>query len=154
MWRSWRARKCSQPPSSIFLHTCLNGDEFKVVKDAVALLEPFEEATTEISAEKFISLSKLISMIRALQDCTNSNYGNSSVLCDQLKIQLQSRFSRLETIFLLGAATVLDPRFKKVPFSDMGNAQTIENRLVNLMRSGYAHEAAEPLPQYQDPPVA
>lgn len=46
---------------------CLSSDELKVAKNANSALEPIVEATRELSAEKFTSLSKVIPIIRALK---------------------------------------------------------------------------------------
>ena len=58
----------------------------------------------------------------------------------------------MEDSFILKAATLLDPRFKKVPFSEHSNIKVVEERLVNQMRSEDApsaastsHTAAKPL---------
>ena len=37
---------------------CLPEDEIKLLKEAVEILRLFEAATTEMSAEKFVSISK------------------------------------------------------------------------------------------------
>ncbi|XP_066966369.1 zinc finger BED domain-containing protein 4-like [Macrobrachium rosenbergii] len=52
---------------------CLSSEELDIVKSAVLLLGPFEEATREMSTEKMTSLSKVIPIARALQQCINSN---------------------------------------------------------------------------------
>lgn len=121
---------------------CLDGDELEVVRNAVGLLEPYEEATREMSAEKFTSLSKVIPVARALQEC-NSNMP-ASPLGTELKRQLQRRFPAVEQMFSLAAATLLDNRFKKMPFADVGNIKSIEDRLCSLMRSKYSTESVPP----------
>lgn len=55
---------------------CLSSCELETVNYAVHVLEPFKEATREISAEKFTTLSKIIPLSRALQDCTVSLKAN------------------------------------------------------------------------------
>lgn len=114
---------------------CLNSDECKLLQSIVDVLEPFEEATKEMSTEKVTSLSKLIPMVRGIQDCINSsNVSDDHSLVQELKKQMEKRFPVLEGNSCLAAATLLDPRFKKVPFADKSNIKKVEDRLVTLMR--------------------
>ncbi|MPC72059.1 Zinc finger BED domain-containing protein 1 [Portunus trituberculatus] len=64
-------------------------------------------------------------------------------LCDELKKQMGRRFAALEGIFIVGAATILDPRFKKLPFADASNIKAIEKRLKKLVRPMNNKEALE-----------
>ncbi|KAK3887901.1 hypothetical protein Pcinc_008051 [Petrolisthes cinctipes] len=125
-------------------YMCLSEEELELVRDTVALLEPFEEATREMSSEKFTSLSKVIPITRALQECTKYTVDTRKniqglTFGGELQKQLQKRFPAVK-ILNVGAATLLDSRFKKVPFADMENVKTIEERLINLMRSKYSEE--------------
>lgn len=120
---------------------CLNNEELDLVSKTVAVLEPFEEATKEMSVEKFTSLSKIIPMVRGLQECMNFSedmelqrlYRTFS-LGKELHQQMSKRFQSMETSFFVGAACILDPRLKKVPFADASNVKMIEERLISLMK--------------------
>lgn len=132
---------------------CLNSDELQVVKGTVSLLEPFEEATREISSEKFTSLSKVIPIAKALQEWTNvnsarNNDAQTTSLRNELKTQLQKRFPAMEQVFQRGAATLLDTRFKKVAFADPENVKEIEDKITEVIRSAYtsSQEASTPEP--------
>lgn len=134
---------------------CLTGDEISLVTKAVAVLEYFDEATREFSSEKFTSLSKVIPIVRGLQDSlqdtddmedqmTSQNF----LLSEELSRQLSQRFSKLEGTYMIGAATILDPRFKKIPFSDSSNIKAIEERLLSVLRSKYSNNGPDTsLPQ-------
>ncbi|XP_042216861.1 zinc finger BED domain-containing protein 4-like [Homarus americanus] len=52
---------------------CLNNEELELITKTVAVLEPFEQATREMSADKFTSLSKIIPMVKGLQDHMHSS---------------------------------------------------------------------------------
>lgn len=52
----------------------------------------------------------------------------------------------MEKMFNVGAATMLDPRFMKVPFVDPSNAKCIEDRLVNIMRTEYNQSVPPAVP--------
>lgn len=116
---------------------CLSDNELALLQRSINVLEIFEEATREMSSEKVTSISKVLPMIRGLQTCLNSvtMMDDMCELGQQLQEQMKRRFSTVEGSFSLAAATMLDPRFKKVPFSDSSNAKTTEERLVQQMRS-------------------
>ncbi|KAK3890989.1 hypothetical protein Pcinc_005154 [Petrolisthes cinctipes] len=114
---------------------CLSSDELDTVKNAVQIQEPFEEATREMSSEKFTTLSKIIPLIRALQDCAVSRKAKKFSLCDELQKQFAKKFTGMEANFHIAAGTLLDPRFKKVSFADIGNSKRIEERLINIMKA-------------------
>lgn len=143
---------------------CLGSEHLDVVNSVVSLLEPFEEATREMSTEKFTSLSKIIPVSRALQECVKSQpvsennnvqaQGTSVGLRAELQKQLQKRFPYAEKMFNVGDATLLDPWFKKVPFVDQSNTKFIEDRLVNMMRTGYNLETQSVSPAVPDVPSA
>ena len=116
---------------------CLNDNELALLQRSINVLQIFEEATREMSSEKVTSVSKVIPMIRGIQTCLNSIAMTDGVcaLGMQLQEQMKRRFATVEGSFSLTAATMLDPRFKKVPFSDSSNVRTTEERLVLQMRS-------------------
>lgn len=123
---------------------CLNEEELEVVRDAVTLLEPFEEVTREMSIEKFTHLSKAIPITKVLQECmkyrvdSRKNSMQASSIGGELQKWLQKRFPAVEKIFTAGATTLLDTRFKKVPFVDTGNVKAIADRLLNIMQRDYS----------------
>ena len=49
---------------------CLSAAEIDTMSDAMVLLKPFEEVTRELSADKFVSISKVIPLARSLQRIT------------------------------------------------------------------------------------
>lgn len=127
---------------------CLNSDELGLIKKAVSILEYFDEATKELSSENFTSLSKVIPIIRGLQDslqCTDMDVHTLKdfSLCEELRKQMNRRFSAVEGVFIMGAATILDPRFKKLPFSNASNSKAVEERLLSILRSMYSASQSE-----------
>ncbi|KAK8406376.1 hypothetical protein O3P69_007223, partial [Scylla paramamosain] len=51
---------------------CLEDKELALLHSTINLLEPFEEATKEMSSEKMTFLSKVIPMVRGIQEFMNS----------------------------------------------------------------------------------
>lgn len=126
---------------------CLDTEDIDIVRSAVSFLEPFEEVTRERSGEKFTSVSKIIPITKGLQDFLKNQsmsgdnklaqgQGASAGLRAELQIQMQ-RFHAIEKLFNVGAATLPNPRFMKVPFVDQSNVKVVEERLVNIMRTEY-----------------
>lgn len=111
--------------------------ELSVIEECLQLLKPFELATRDISGEKYISGSLVI----PLSNCIKKSLGKVSVtnelaqnLQDQLNQQIEKRFAPQEKNAILGAATMLDPRFKKIHFQSPGNVATVINLLKTEIR--------------------
>ena len=86
------------------------------MKEAVKLLEPLDEATKELCAENVFTLSMIIPMGRSLQlACRRSD--SSLTLVKTLLSEMNKRFQNMDCNKLLAAASILDPRVKKVTLS-------------------------------------
>ncbi|XP_005113571.2 zinc finger BED domain-containing protein 1-like, partial [Aplysia californica] len=110
----------------------LTDAEVDRIRAAIEVLTPFELATKEASTEKHTSLSKMLPTVRQIQEKLSGE--SSSALRDQLQAELRRRFGSLEDNFTLGAATLLDPRFRRLPFCDQSSAKNVEDRLVSMMQ--------------------
>ena len=87
-------------------------DNIELMQDALGLLASFESVTTEVSSEAYVSLSKVIPLVRSLQKLTISSTSKSQ-LRDKLIANIAYQFGTVENNHLLAASTFLDPRFKK-----------------------------------------
>ena len=131
---------------------CFSADELQHLKNAVTVLQPFEAATTETSAEKIFSVSALIPLAKSLmQFVAHSDHGIS--LVNGLQAQLLRRFGAMEGNRYLVAATMLDPRLKKLSFRDQSAAQQGMQWLIQEMSTLSLHpvsdvhnETARPIP--------
>ena len=85
------------------------------LSEMVDVLRPFEVVTREMSGEKYVCSSKIIPLAKALQRCNSSV---SSRLSEALCAQMSGRFLNMEANVLIASATLLDPRFKKLGFSN------------------------------------
>ena len=118
---------------------CLSDDELSRIKEAIALLQPFEAATRGMSSENFISLSKVILITRSLQQLVTAAATTSSLqLGKKLLSEMGRRFLNIESNSPLASACLLDPRFKKVAFSDAVALEAGIRRLVSEM-TGYSY---------------
>ncbi len=94
-------------------HLCLSSSEIAIMKDACKMLQHFEHATREISADTYLSVSKVIPLARSLQRLTVECVSSRSTLKQELLRSMAKRFTGLELHYSLAVSTLLDPRFKK-----------------------------------------
>lgn len=80
-----------------------------------------------LSISKIIPISRMLTEVTAPHSRPNTTV-NEGCLHDELQLQVR-RFGTAETNFWLAAATILDPRFKKVPFANESMADQAQKRL-------------------------
>ena len=97
-------------------------------------LEPFEEATEMMSTERTTSLSKIIVVVKQLQLYLGSE-ATKCQLTEELVKRISNRFPDVEGNFSEAVATLLDPRFKRVPFSDETKRTQHEMKIIDMMTS-------------------
>ena len=106
-----------------------------MIKNIIQILSPFEGVTNELSSEKYVSASKVIPLARGLQKVTQSLTAHSTgiglELCHKLTSQMASRFISIEDRSVLAIATILDPRFKKIPFSSDSTVQRMSRQIIS-----------------------
>ena len=100
-----------------------------LLEEIVSILKPFEDVTREMSGEKYVSASKIIPLSKALQHFNTSHTCTSS-LKDMLTQEMN-----MEGNQLLASATIIDPRFKKIPFSDRNAAERVIRQTVTEVSS-------------------
>ena len=108
--------------------TCISTEEKEtIMKSLNLLLQPFLQATEDISGDKYVSISMIIPLSRLLQrTCSKVP---QSLLRQHLLSELQRRFALTESIYVMAVATLLDPRFKKLAFVDTSAMETAIRRL-------------------------
>ena len=117
-------------------------DNIELMQDAVGLLASFKSVTTEVSGEAYVSLSKVIPLVRSLQKLTISSTSKSQ-LRDKLIANIAYRFGTVENNHLLAASTFLDPRFKQIAFTQISAANDCEKRLLNEMGTITLHDPTD-----------
>lgn len=99
--------------------------EIAVLNDIKTVLHFFDEATKECSAEKLVTISRLIPihdwLCTQLEECCMETEVGKEFL-KKIKGEMKSRFGTLEMNYLCGISTILDPRYKKIHFQDPLNA--------------------------------
>ncbi|XP_073470722.1 zinc finger BED domain-containing protein 4-like [Aquarana catesbeiana] len=135
-------------------------EEWDVVKNACDLLKPFEEVTMEISADRYVTASKVILMARGLQKVvqkfrgTASNHGPVMQMMNALSEEMQKRFHQIEHFRQLAEATLLDPRFKQRAFHDAAAADEASKSVIAAAaRIGSITHGDHPQAGLRDPPA-
>lgn len=99
----------------------LTASELQSVKKFVLLLKLFDEATKIICGEHYITGSKVYPIVNTIKnklDLLVSTTEIGSYLKRELERQFFKRFNNIEKVYTLAVATILDPRFKNIHFSD------------------------------------
>ena len=115
----------------------LQKHELELLCDAVDALRPFEEATREMSGEKFSTVAKVIPMVNGLKIQLNKKLQKKpSSLIAQLQKNLCTRFPCPEDQFIWASSTYLDPRFKHLSFKKQykSNLESTKSRLAMQFR--------------------
>lgn len=95
--------------------------EMDILRQLIELLQPLEFVTKESSGENYITISKIIPMISCLQKQLAQIQPRFELLFeikDVLHAEITRRFGQIEQVKPIAIATILDPRFKNLHFSD------------------------------------
>ena len=93
-------------------------EKMDVIKEIIEILRPFEQVTREMSADSYVSISKIIPLSKALQRLTVITDGVGGTLSEKLSARMRRKFLSIEENRLLANSTLLDPRLKKLAFAD------------------------------------
>ena len=74
---------------------CLSSSDVSLLKAAMAVLKPFEATTKEISADKHISISKVIPLAKSLQRLTGAITEKDTPLVSNLSYQMRRHFTNI-----------------------------------------------------------
>ncbi|CAK1599793.1 unnamed protein product [Parnassius mnemosyne] len=99
--------------------TMLTAVQLNTIKDVAYVMRPLEAMTREASAERYVTVSKIVPMVSCAID-QYKELGVTSTIADELKrnitLEIEKRFGHLEYNMLLAVSTLLDPRFKSLHF--------------------------------------
>ncbi|KAK7004624.1 zinc finger BED domain-containing protein 1 [Biomphalaria glabrata] len=94
-------------------HLCLTDYDLHLLRLTLFDLQPLEEATREISSEKYTTLSKILPLSRVLFEKLSDTKSSATSIIPHLLSQMRKCFNLLSTNFTVSASTLLDPRYKK-----------------------------------------
>ena len=125
--------------------------EWSILEELVEILQPLEEATRELSAEKTVSCSKVIPLLNAIlcklrkhiydddetqipetQDNHNVKSKESQEVLAEIIDSCNRRWVNYEDDDIYAVSTLLDPRFKEIPFTSRA-LNRAKKSLLSLM---------------------
>ncbi|XP_046753163.1 E3 SUMO-protein ligase ZBED1-like [Diprion similis] len=99
----------------------LTAAELQTAKEFVKLLQPLEQATKIACGQDYITGSNVIPIV----DMVKKQFENCNPITETgrhmkniLLAQFHKRFENIESVSLLAISTILDPRFKRLHFSN------------------------------------
>ncbi|XP_019744386.1 zinc finger BED domain-containing protein 4-like [Hippocampus comes] len=130
----------------------LSQEEWEVLQEACTVLEPFEQVTVEISADSYVTASKVLILCKGLQKVTAEHQtrvttGKVKELVDALCVSMDRKFHRMEWNTVLSETTILDPRFKKLAFTDN---RADDKALQRITSAAERSSQSTPLPGGQE----
>lgn len=135
----------------------LSDTDWSIIEGAVPILQIFSDVTCEISAEKNVTLSKVIPLCKLMALHTQSrlrepiNVEEIRSMLQRLDQELDKRFAFLESHVLYTEATIMDPRFKRRAFKQQHNFERALNSMK--MKVGKSPQTATE-PEAESVPVA
>ena len=114
----------------------ITGSEREVIKDSLKIHKPFFSFTEEMSAEKVVTLSKVIPVLYCLLSLIKKlslQISTGIFLQEALTTNLEKRFLSTKNHTVAVAATILHPRFKNLNIQSptaVANALSLISKLI------------------------
>jgi len=127
---------CADLPDSPQLPSRNN---INIIHECITLLETVEEVTKEMSAEKHVTISKLIPVTRLMSTVIDRFHPVSQIAKDlkqYLQLQINKLLWKIEEVKFISIATLLDPTFKNIYFNNptaCANAISEINSEINML---------------------
>lgn len=114
----------------------VTSDEYNNVTACLSILSPFNEATVELSEEKRVSGSKVIPLLKMLEQMLQEEAKHATIplareLGEHLIRLLREKLQNLQSMSIMSLATLLDPRFKQIGFFSPTKANDAVKRLTS-----------------------
>lgn len=121
----------------------LTGTEMAIIKELIQILSPIENVTKEISGQEYATSSIIIPIIycmtKAIELANSENASEYSDLGSEFKAkilnEINKRFRNTEKVHILAISTILDPRFKKIHFTDAQACAKAISDISELLKS-------------------
>jgi len=131
----------------------LTPSQWNLAEKVINLLQPFEEATEDISSDTssvalFIPIVNSLSKLLQVDD---EDYGIMAMKRKML-LSMQTRFGSCEGQDIYYLSTILDPRFKNRVFSSQAEMRRSQERLIIKCEETIQVNTAESSPRSQDIP--
>ncbi|KAK0151151.1 Zinc finger BED domain-containing protein 1 [Merluccius polli] len=119
-------------PSEVAMITAM---EFSIIQECLGVLRPFNEATVELSAEKRVSASKILPLLKMVslnlgEQLAHIHTDMAKHLTKNLQLRLMESLSHYQKTSILTLPTLLDPRFKTLGFLSPSKIEDAIKRLT------------------------
>ncbi|XP_039968106.1 zinc finger BED domain-containing protein 4-like [Bactrocera tryoni] len=123
----------------------LHASELAHLSSVLQVLRPIEAATKEVTGDKYCTSSKVIPLIHCLVLKIKPLSFDDSIAKELQSLvlkEIQKRMGVIENVTPLAIATVLDPRFKKMHFTDPLACSAAVGKIKDLMKAA-AHNTTK-----------
>ncbi|XP_046734918.1 E3 SUMO-protein ligase ZBED1 isoform X2 [Diprion similis] len=134
----------------------LSNEQWKIVEDLVAVLEPFKVTIMTLSEEKMplISLLKplLWQLVSSHLKVKDSDSETARSFKESLSDMLCDRYSDPSVTLLLQTATTLDPRFKQLPYATEEDKNMVAGPIKEMLTKLIEEEGGEQSTKIEEEP--
>ena len=129
----------------------LSAAQWKLAEKVIKLLQPFEEATEDISSNSS-SIALFIPIVNSLNKLLQVDEEDHGIMAMKRKmlLSMQSRFASCETEDLYCLSTFLDPRFKDRVFSSQSRMVSSKEMLISTCENYLESNQSEANPSSLD----
>lgn len=125
----------------------ISNEEWVWCAELCKILKPFDDATTSMSGQSYMTASSVIVLTRCLiSSCDKllaENFCEASMnIIYQLRTGLVTRFTNVERSGTFSVCTFLDPRYKSSVFSDPNEARNTRKRVQDMLADAISKEMA------------
>lgn len=124
----------------------LTASELSILSSVLQILRPIEAATKEVSGDKYCTSSKVIPLIHCLLLKVKPLKVEESLAQELQSLilkEIDKRMGVIERVTPLAIATILDPRFKKMHFTDSLACSMAVSKIKEMMKSKVQNESVE-----------
>ncbi|XP_046735009.1 E3 SUMO-protein ligase ZBED1-like [Diprion similis] len=124
----------------------LTASELSILSSVLQILRPIEAATKEVSGDKYCTSSKVIPLIHCLLLKVKPLQVEESLAQELQSLilkEIDKRMGVIERVTPLAIATILDPRFKKMHFTDSLACPMAVSKIKEMMKSIVQNESVE-----------
>lgn len=125
--------------------TMLTASELSILSSVLQVLRPIEAATKEVSGDKYCTSSKVIPLTHCLL-LKVKTLRLEEPLAKELQAlvlkEIDKRMGVIERVTPLAIATILDPRFKKMHFTDPLACSSAVAKVKEFVKTTIQNEAA------------
>lgn len=126
----------------------LTGTEIAIVKEIINIMMPVEHVSKEICGQQYVTSSIVIPLISCMTKAIETaNIEDSSEVGTELKnrtlFEINKRFKNVEKMHILAISTILDPRFKKIYFTDALSCAKAIADVTEILNSNFESLSAD-----------